>query len=98
MWLIHEAIMVLVVLVLRWRILRREAPERPEVRFAGRVLGYVAIYYALFFAVDVAIVSLRSDLAWLLRCAPYQLYLSFYLPFVWATWPRLTRPQTPASP
>jgi hypothetical protein len=28
---------------------------------------------------------------WLLRCVPYQLYFSFYLPFVWMAWRRSVR-------
>ena len=91
MWLIHQASMLAVVLVFRRRMLRGRDASEVETRFARWLLGYVALYYALFFIADAAILLLRFDPAWLLRCIPYQLYFSVYLPFVWMAWRRSRR-------
>jgi hypothetical protein len=95
MWLIHEASMLAVVLVLLGWVVRRHVPAQRGVRVTRWVLGYVALYYALFAIADAAILLLRLDLGWLVRCVPHQLYFSLYLPFVWVVWQRSAGPGAP---
>ena len=47
------------------------------------MLGYVAVYYALWATADLLILGTGRDVAWALRIVPNQLYYAWYLPFVY---------------
>jgi hypothetical protein len=73
LWLIHESLFVAVALGVSRRVAGR---------FERAVLAYAGVYYALWAAADVLILS-GVDAGWLLRCIPNQLYYGFTVPFVW---------------
>jgi hypothetical protein len=77
LWLVHEVLFVGMAL---W--LRKLSAHDVRLR---RAATYVAVYYALWAAADVAILS-GLDAGWLLRVLPNQLYYAFWVPFVYATW------------
>ena len=72
--------------------LRHRGPDDSGLFFAPgvglglrRVLGYVAVYYALWASADVLILYGGLDVGWLLRVVPNQLYYAFFVPFAWWT-------------
>jgi hypothetical protein len=77
LWLVHEVLFVGVALWLR-------GLAAHDVRLR-RAASYVAVYYTLWAAADVAIL-LGHDAGWLLRVVPNQLYYAFWVPFVYASW------------
>jgi hypothetical protein len=78
-WLVYETTFTVVALLLR----AHAAAAPPRVRGALRaVLGYVALYYALWALSDVLIQFFALDVGWLLRIVPNQLYYAFWIPFV----------------
>lgn len=83
-WLIYEALFVVVALALRARVVpARVPPAQPALRaFLREVLAYVALYYGLWASADVLIQLAALDLGWLLRIVPNQLYYAFWIPFV----------------
>jgi len=73
LWLVHESSFLALAVAL--------ARRRPA-GFPRAVLAYAAVYYALWAACDVLILS-GVDAGWLLRCVPNQLYYAFTVPWVW---------------
>lgn len=86
LWLIYEIGFLLLTLVV-WRtvLVGRIGDARMRGYFAT-VLVYVAVYYALWAAADVLILTTGADTAWALRMVPNQLYYGLYVPFVYALW------------
>lgn len=83
LWLIHELLFVAMALWLRSAVVPRRAPAA-LVGPLHRITGFVAIYYALWAAADVIILS-GIDAGWLLRVVPNQLYYAVWVPFVYFT-------------
>lgn len=83
-WLVYELTFLLVVLVLRARL---TAAAPPALRgLLAALLGYAALYYALWAGSDVLIQFADLDAGWLLRMLPNQLYYAWWVPFVlWRT-------------
>jgi len=85
LWLIYEVGFLVMAFVLREAVLPRRVPgTAPPLRaYLCTVLAYVALYYALWAAADVLILTSGADLAWALRMVPNQLYYALYVPFVY---------------
>jgi len=84
MWLVYELGFVAMVHWLARRELPRAAGGDARIAaFLRSCLGYVAAYYALWAACDVAILA-GLDEGWALRIAPNQLYYALFVPFVYA--------------
>jgi len=84
LWLIYELAFVAVALVLRgWWVPARVPALAPRLHhYLRAVLAYVASYYALWAAADVAILA-GIDAGWALRMVPNQLYYAFWVPFAY---------------
>jgi len=80
-WLVYELCFLVLALLLRERLL----PARLGLVHAGllaylrAILGYVALYYALWAGADILILA-GHDLGWLVRIIPNQLYYALYVP------------------
>ncbi len=82
LWLVHESAFVAVAL---W-MARRLVPARlggggERASFLRSVLGYVAVYYALWAAADLLILCGVEE-GWAVRLVPNQLYYAFTVPFI----------------
>jgi hypothetical protein len=73
LYLVHETLFVVAAL-----FFSRRLPGR----FERSVLAFAGVYYALWAAADVLILS-GVDAGWLLRCVPNQLYYGLTVPYVW---------------
>jgi hypothetical protein len=84
-WMVYEAAFLVLALVLRARLVpARVDPARPAVRaYLRAIFTYVATYYALWVAADLAIVVGGLDLGWALRIVPNLLYYVAWVPFAW---------------
>jgi hypothetical protein len=76
LWLVYEVAFTLLALGLRSRLPARSPAAR---RYVRAVLGYVAVYYALWAAADLLILR-GVDAGWLLRVVPNQLYYALWVP------------------
>lgn len=85
LWLVYEVAFALLATGILVRLVpRRVGIERGRVRrYLRAVLGLVVLYYALWAAADVAILSGR-DWGWALRMLPNQLYYGVFVPFAYA--------------
>ena len=86
-WLVYELLFVGVALTLRARLVPASvSPAQPAVRafLRGRLL-YAAVYYGLWALADALIQIGGSDVGWLLRIVPNQLYYELWVPFVFFT-------------
>ena len=81
LWLGYE--IAFVALALWWRARRVPARRPIALHYLRAVLGYVAVYYALWGLADVLILA-GFDAGWALRVLPNQLYYSFWVPVAWA--------------
>ena len=83
-WMVYEGAFLILALVLRRRFVpARVEAGRPAVRaYLRAIFTYVATYYALWLAADIAIVG-GLDLGWALRIVPNQLYYVAWVPFAW---------------
>jgi hypothetical protein len=83
-WLIYELAFLTVAIVLRVSVIpARIPPAAPRLgNYLRAVLGYVAVYYALWAAADVLILA-GFDAGWALRLVPNQLYYAFWVPFAY---------------
>jgi hypothetical protein len=85
LWLVYEVAFALLATGVMVRLVpRRVGIERAGVRrYLRTVLAFVILYYALWAAADVAILSGR-DWGWGLRVLPNQLYYGVFVPFAYA--------------
>ncbi|MEO6029618.1 MAG: hypothetical protein ABIR79_22355 [Candidatus Binatia bacterium] len=83
-WLTYELAFLTVALVLRtWVVPARVPAATPRLQhYLRTVLGYVAVYYALWAIADVMIIA-GLDIGWALRIVPNQLYYAFWVPFAY---------------
>jgi hypothetical protein len=83
-WLVYELGFLALALVWRNVLVPRWAAEEDSRRlgFLRDVLGYAAVYYALWAFADVLIMVFGLDVGWALRIVPNQLYYAFWVPFV----------------
>jgi hypothetical protein len=84
-WLVYELLFVGVALALRARLVpARVSPAQPAVRaFLRAALLYAALYYGLWALADALIQIGGSDVGWLLRIVPNQLYYALWVPAVY---------------
>jgi len=84
-WLLYEVFFLALAVALRQVFVPQAMDPEPAARRAWlrAVLGFVALYYALWASADVLSAWLGLDLGWALRAIPNQLYYSFFVPFVW---------------
>lgn len=83
LWLVYESAFAVLALVLRARWVRIE-PTRPAVHaYLRALLAYVALYYALWAAADLLILTRGLDVAWAMRAVANQLYYAFWVPFAY---------------
>lgn len=85
LWLTYEIAFLGVALYLRQGWLAAKATDCSPQRLRGLrlVLGFVAVYYALWATSDLLILVPELDAGWLLRMLPNQLYYAFFVPFCW---------------
>jgi hypothetical protein len=84
-WLLYELFFLALAVALRQVFVPEAVDPEPPARRAWlrTVLGFVALYYALWASADVLTAWLGLDLGWALRALPNQLYYSLFVPFVW---------------
>jgi hypothetical protein len=91
-WLIYESLFTAVALLWRGPLLAARAPAtHPGLhRYLRGVLLYVVVYYVCWLCADLLIQVGGSDVGWLLRVLPNQLYYAFWVPvvFFWFFAPR----------
>jgi len=85
LWLVYELSFLVLAGWFRHRLIPRTvvAAQAPIAAYLRDILGYVAIYYALWATADVLIMA-GLDVGWALRILPNQLYYAFYLPVAYA--------------
>ena len=88
LWIFYEAGFATMALVLRGFVIpKRCAPDDPAYAPLRRAATFAAVYYGLWLTSDLLIVVGGLEVGWLLRVVPNQLYYSFWIPFVYASWP-----------
>lgn len=80
-WLVYELCFLVLALTLRERLLPARLGHGHERLHAylRALLGYVALYYALWAGADILILS-GLDAGWLVRIIPNQLYYALWVP------------------
>lgn len=81
LWLLYELAFLALALVWRGGLLPPRTPL--ALGYLRALLAYVALYYGLWAAADVVILS-GYDAGWLLRVVPNLLYYGFWVPVAYA--------------
>lgn len=85
LWLTYELAFLGLALYLRqgWLTVKASNCSAQRLRGLRHVLGFVAVYYALWAGADFLILVGGFDAGWLVRMVPNQLYYAFFVPFCW---------------
>ena len=102
-WVIYEVSFLSLALALRAGHLPGltglDAVDDPRLRaYLREVLGYAALYYALWATSDLLILLADLDFGWATRAVANQLYYAFFVPFVWFRYrAALSAPAAPSA-